>query len=190
MEKCWPVPCSHSHETPKNGTRGAFWEYRKDRYHCGIDISAPTNSPVMAIENGTVIGTGEFSSPEILPYWNQTYFILIKNEDSRISKYAELGKIFVETGEEVKTGQLIGLVGQVLNQDKIDASSPEYVQILKMNHNCSMLHFELYETMPMDCKKYLGGNWFDNRRPIGLLDPTEYLEFEYCHEEKHHGNQK
>jgi murein DD-endopeptidase MepM/ murein hydrolase activator NlpD len=56
--KSWPVKDSYSKEIPKQGSAGSFWEDRKDRHHCGIDIYAPKGSEVVSIEEGVVIGTG------------------------------------------------------------------------------------------------------------------------------------
>jgi murein DD-endopeptidase MepM/ murein hydrolase activator NlpD len=176
MEKTWPVPASYSKKVPKSGTQGAFWEYRKDRHHCGVDIYAPEGSPVLSVANGRVVETGEFSSPEILPYWNQTYYVLIRNQDGVFCKYAELAGVQVVVGESVKAGQILGRVGQVLNCQKVGANSPQYIQELINGQQASMLHFELYAAIRMDCPNYLGGNWFKNRKPNGLLDPTGYLD--------------
>ncbi|WP_276575142.1 hypothetical protein [Methanococcoides seepicolus] len=39
-----------------------------------------------------------------------------------------------------------------------------------------MLHFELGEDTPVvEDNNYIGGNWFGNKGPRKLLDPTEYL---------------
>ncbi len=173
--KYWPLSESYSKLLPKNNKAGSFWEDRGDRFHCGVDIYAPEDSEVIAVESGIVMNTGIFTTQEMIPYWNKTYYILIETKSGFICKYAELGKIIVKKGDEVKAGQIIGYVGMVLNKDKIDSSSPLYIQKLK-NKNPSMLHFELYYAKAIETHKlYLGGNWFGKTKPDVLLNPYEYL---------------
>jgi murein DD-endopeptidase MepM/ murein hydrolase activator NlpD len=174
--KIWPVPDSYSRKLPETGAPGSFWENREDRHHCGVDIYAPKESKVCAIEAGEVIEVGRFTSPELLPYWNVTYFILLQLQNGLVSKYAELGEVLVKAGQRVKAGQVIALVGSVLNPDKITKGSPLYIQRLRENGNQSMLHFELYERRPTSSENYLGGNCFEESKPDGLLDAAAYLK--------------
>ena len=174
--KFWPVPDSYRKSLPRSGEAGCFWENRGDRNHCGIDIYAPPESSVLAVDAGRVVKVGIFSSPEAVPYWNVTHFILIRHEDGLVANYAELQEALVKEGDEVRGGDAIGLVGAVLNPEKITESSPFYVQRLKNNGHSSMLHFELYRGAPTFPSNYLGGNAFDPLRPPNILDPTTYLE--------------
>jgi murein DD-endopeptidase MepM/ murein hydrolase activator NlpD len=173
--KFWPVPNSYSKKIPLNGNPGSFWEYRGDRFHSGIDIYAPEGSEVLSVDDGKVIDTGKFTSPKTIPYWNKTYYLLIKNNDGFFCKYAELGSITVKTSENVKAGQIIGQVGLVIDANKITNDSPNYIKRLKKDGKTSMLHFELCESRPNQNKNYLGGNYFINIKPKNLLDPTSYL---------------
>ena len=173
--KYWPVPNSYSRKIPKNNEQGSFWEKRQDRYHCGIDIYASKNSEVISMDDGTVFDLGIFTSPDRNVYWNVTKYVLIENKDNIICKYAELGKITVKIDEKIKAGQLIGYIGTVLNVEKITKESPLYIQKIKENNNLSMLHFEIYNSKPIQNKKYLGGNWFSPKKPKNLLNPTLYL---------------
>ncbi len=171
--KHWPVPSSYSKIIPASGSPGSYWEHRGDRRHCGVDIYAPESSDVHSIESGTVIGAGRFTSPDRTSYWNETYYVLIRNESGLVCKYAELGHVKVKEGGHIKAGQLIGHVGLVLNGSKITPDSPEYIQKLK---HASMLHFELYRSNPIEANDaYSGGNWFSDTKPENLLDPGDYL---------------
>ncbi len=175
----WPVPDSYSKNIPTDGSPGSFWENRGDRYHCGVDIYAPEGSEVLSVEDGKVIDVGIFTSPKTIHYWNTTYYMLIQNETGFICKYAELGDVTVNINESVKIGQLIGHIGLVLNSDKINERSPLYIKRIKKNRNESMLHFELYYSLPRGNKKYLSGNWFNSKKPESLIDPTDYLKSTY-----------
>ena len=174
--KHWSVPASYQKSVPAVGLAGFFWENRGDRRHCGVDIYAPQNSDVVFIEGGRVVGTGVFTSPEKVPYWNVTHDVLIETDCGLICRYAELGDVAVNIGDIVKSGELIGHVGLVLDISKITDSSPEYIRKLKEKGSPSMLHFELWKAQIVDSDNYLGGNWFLGEKPQNLLDPTAYIE--------------
>ena len=173
--KFWPAPKSYSRKLPGSRSTGSFWKWRGDRHHCGVDLFAPVGSPVVAIEAGRVIRRGAFTSPARRPYWNGTFFVLVRHDSGVVAKYAELGKVFVRTGQSVAAGQQIGLVGRVLNPKRVDKASPRYIRQMVRKARVSMLHFELYSAPVKESKHYAGGNWFTDRKPPRLLDPTDYL---------------
>lgn len=174
--RCWPVPGSSRVEVPASGTPGHFWEDRGDRRHCGMDIHAPAGSDVVAVEPGEVVTVAPFTSPEIIPYWNETFYVLIRHESGHFCKYAELGSTAVLRGEPVEAGQVIGQVGMVLNDQAIRDDAPFYIQKLKEAGLGSMLHLEVYRVMPKPLPNYLGGNLFGAPRPAELVDPAQYLK--------------
>ncbi len=173
--KFWPAPKSRSRRLPGSRSAGSFWKWRGDRHHCGVDLFAPAGSPVLAIESGKVIRRGSFTSPLKRAYWNRTFFVLVRHESGVVAKYAELGKVLVRTGQRVTAGQLIGMVGRVLNPKRVDSSAPPYIRRMINTRRVSMLHFELYSAPAKESKKYSGGNWFARGKPPRLLDPTGYL---------------
>lgn len=173
--KYWPVPNSYSKKVPIKGAKGSFWEDRDDRRHCGIDIYAPKGSKVLSIDNGKVIHIDIFTSPNILPYWNLTKYVIIQNNNDLFFKYAELEDITVEIGQIINAGDIIGTVGSVLKLNKITHKSPKYIQEIKKNKTPSMLHFEIYSSNPAKSNQYLGGNWFGNKKPKHILNPNNHL---------------
>jgi murein DD-endopeptidase MepM/ murein hydrolase activator NlpD len=174
--KFWPVPKSDTRRVPQNGSPGAFWEDRGDRYHCGIDIYAPEGSDVIAVEAGEVFETGVFTSSDKAPHWNRTYYVLVGHQNGFIAKYAELRSVAVRRGQRVEGGQRIGDVGSVLNARRVTAHSPPYVRRLHGNGNGSMLHFELFERSCLALPDYQGGNIFGSLKPSHLVNPTAYLK--------------
>ena len=92
-----------------------------------------------------------------------------------IYKYAELERVTVKINKFVKGAQLIGYVGAVLNFDKITNNSPQYIQEIKKKSIASMLHLEVYSSKSQVTKKYLGGNWFGNKKPQNLLNPNYHV---------------
>ncbi len=175
----WPVPNSHSKKIPKYGDPGSFWENRGDRCHCGIDIYAPYGSEIYSIDEGIVVDIGRFTSSDIVPYWNTTYYILVRGKSELIFKYAELGEVVVVNKEKIKSGQLIGHVGKVLNKAKITQGAPKYIQNLIKEQHLSMLHFEMRRSLNKYGKEYLGGNWFGKNKPDDLINPTHYFHNTY-----------
>ncbi|NBI28468.1 M23 family metallopeptidase [Chengkuizengella marina] len=83
--------------------------YRRDpftnalSFHTGLDIGAFYNDPVFAAADGTISYTGYDRI-----YGNQ---ITINHSRGMITRYMHLNKILVESGQQVKKGQKIGLVG-------------------------------------------------------------------------------
>lgn len=80
-----------------------FFNNQPRRPHSGLDIAAPEGTPVKAIESGRVIDTGNF--------FFSGNMIYIDHGQGIISLYAHLHRIDVKPGDEIKKGQIIGLVG-------------------------------------------------------------------------------
>ncbi len=80
--------------------------YRSD--HRAIDIAAPAGSPVTASDRGVVLRAG----------WNsQGYgnFVIIDHNIDYLTLYAHMSEIFVQEGEIVAQGQILGTVGSTGN---------------------------------------------------------------------------
>ncbi len=83
--------------------------WRKDpfthdwKYHKGVDLAAPSGTPVPAMMAGRV----EFSGWQ-LGYGNT---VVVENQDGLRMRYAHLNQLEVSTGEEVRRKQIIGEVG-------------------------------------------------------------------------------
>ncbi|RMF22043.1 MAG: M23 family metallopeptidase [Cyanobacteria bacterium J083] len=78
------------------------------RMHSGTDIGAPLGTPVLATYSGQVVvanNLGGYGKIVILRHENNT----------QESRYAHLSEIFVQPGEWVEQGKIIGLVGSTGN---------------------------------------------------------------------------
>ena len=174
LRRHWPLP-GFEPVLPREGNPGSFWEDRGDRHHAGVDLYAPVGSRVVAIEDGTVISVGIFTSPELVRYWNRTFQVTISHASGVFCRYAELGGVVVEPGVSLSGGGLIGHVGEVLNLPLIGPEAPPYIRALKEQGHGSMLHFEAFSSPPSLAPEYRGGNWSSRERPPYLLDPALLL---------------
>ena len=102
----WPVPDSHR-ITSNYGRR--ICPFHGPELHPGIDIGAPSGSPIVAASSGTVISAGRRGS-----YGNT---VLIDHGNGVVTLYAHqvAGGIRVRAGQRVAKGQTIGAVGSTGN---------------------------------------------------------------------------
>lgn len=73
------------------------------RQHSGVDLAAPTGSPVLATAAGTVTYAD----------WRSGYglLVVVEHGGGLQTRFAHLSRIVVGTGQRVASGQLVGLVG-------------------------------------------------------------------------------
>jgi murein DD-endopeptidase MepM/ murein hydrolase activator NlpD len=94
---------------PVNGTITSTFGYRTDpltgqtTFHTGIDIAAAEGTPVIAALGGTVLSVGEDAS--------YGKVVEIDHGQTLITLYAHAQAITVKTGDVVKQGDTIALVG-------------------------------------------------------------------------------
>ncbi len=97
----WPVPASH--------TISSTFGYRihpifgTKKFHSGLDISAPSGTPIVAADSGTVV-TAVYSSS----YGN---YVAISHGNGNSTLYGHMSKMAVTSGQSVTKGQVIGYVG-------------------------------------------------------------------------------
>jgi murein DD-endopeptidase MepM/ murein hydrolase activator NlpD len=92
----WPVPSFYK-VSSHFGPRGR-------KHHDGIDIPAPSGTPIIAIDSGVVI----YSNNGIRGYGNM---IVIAHSEELFSVYAHNRKNKVKKGEKIKRGQMIAEIG-------------------------------------------------------------------------------
>ena len=78
--------------------------------HNGLDIGAPVGTPIFAAEDGVVTRVDNNDRSAWSKYQYGKY-ILVKHNNNLTSLYAHLSKYAVQTGQQVKRGELIGYVG-------------------------------------------------------------------------------
>ncbi len=75
--------------------------------HTGLDIAAPTGTPIKVIANGTVTFSAYSGS--------YGYLVKIEHGNNLETWYAHTSKMYVKVGQEVKAGDIIAAVGNTGN---------------------------------------------------------------------------
>ncbi|HEY9847824.1 MAG TPA: peptidoglycan DD-metalloendopeptidase family protein [Leptolyngbyaceae cyanobacterium] len=89
---------------PARGVLTSGYGWRWGRMHKGIDIAAPTGTPIFASAPGVVI----------YARWNSGGYgnlVDIKHADGSVTRYAHNSRIFVQEGQVVEQGQHISAMG-------------------------------------------------------------------------------
>ncbi|MBP7831656.1 MAG: peptidoglycan DD-metalloendopeptidase family protein [Candidatus Pacebacteria bacterium] len=95
--------------TQKFGVTASSGRLYKSGSHSGIDLGAAIGTPVYAMADGTVEGTGD--TDVLCPRVSYGRFILIKYSNGLASTYGHLSVISASAGQSVKKGQLVGYSG-------------------------------------------------------------------------------
>ncbi|MDQ3733215.1 MAG: M23 family metallopeptidase [Actinomycetota bacterium] len=90
---------------PVNGRFTSCFCMRWGDFHSGIDIAAPTGTPIVAPEAGVVLEAGPASG-----YGNVIY---LQHENGDVTVYGHMSKVLVEAGQIVEGGELIAEVGNL-----------------------------------------------------------------------------
>lgn len=92
---------------PTRGRISSRYGSRWGRMHRGLDIAAPTGTPINAADGGTVSFSG---------YKNSFgYMVEINHGNGLVTRYAHCSKLLVKRGEKVYKGQQIAKVGNTGN---------------------------------------------------------------------------
>lgn len=97
----WPVP-GHTRISSGYGYRQHPILNTRE-FHTGIDIPAPTGTPAVAIDNGTIIYSGVKGG-----YGNT---IMIQHDDGKVSLYAHNSQLLGSVGQRVQKGQAVSKIG-------------------------------------------------------------------------------
>lgn len=153
-------PIKKHFDVPVGNHYGSFGVKRKYSYHCGVDLYTKENTPVFAIEFGTVVEVKWFTGPEAeSDWWLPTRCVSVQG-DSGVIVYGEIQEVsHINVGSNICMGEHLGNVQRVLKHDKGKPMSMLHIQLLE--------HGMTDDDIP---------SWKHNmEKPKGLLDPTNIL---------------
>ena len=99
----WRAPLSSYDITATFGQASSLWSTA----HTGVDLAAPTGSPVSAVARGIVTAAGYDGA--------YGYKVIVRHDDGSTTWYAHLSTISVTAGDAVSNSSVIGTVGSTGN---------------------------------------------------------------------------
>lgn len=92
------------------GTRRSPFTKEVD-FHAGIDMAAPTGTPIYAPANGVVAFSGRYPLKQSVGWWRYGNLVALRNGDRFITLFGHCDELMVRTGETVEQGQVLATVG-------------------------------------------------------------------------------
>ncbi|MBG0782273.1 MAG: M23 family metallopeptidase [Bacteroidales bacterium] len=118
--------------------------YKVNKFHQGVDFSAPVGTDVYATGDGKVISSSKSK-------WGYGNTLVIDHGFGYQTKYSHLHEFKVKKGEKVKRGQLIGAVG---NTGKSTAPHLHY-EVHKNRRPVNPIHFFFNDLSPEEYEMIL-----------------------------------
>ena len=101
--KVWVLPVSYTRFSSPFGWR-THPIYGDTRFHAGVDLSAPTGTPILASRAG-VVTVASYEGG------GAGYYVNINHLDGFVTRYMHMTHFIVSEGQTVKAGQIIGYCG-------------------------------------------------------------------------------
>jgi len=98
----WLVPCDYTRFSSPYGYR-IHPVYGDWRFHSGVDLAAPSGTPIIASRSG-VVKTATYN-------WSAGYYVAIDHQDGFETRYMHMTHYIVGVGDHVTAGQVIGYMG-------------------------------------------------------------------------------
>jgi murein DD-endopeptidase MepM/ murein hydrolase activator NlpD len=105
-----PVPADRFVLTSPFGNRVSPFTRAAD-FHKGLDLSAPTGTPVYAAADGVVTFSGRYPLRQSVAWWRFGNVVTIKHAERFVTIYAHCDEVRVRQGQTVKQGDVIATVG-------------------------------------------------------------------------------
>jgi murein DD-endopeptidase MepM/ murein hydrolase activator NlpD len=105
-----PLPADQFVLTSPFGNRVSPFTRTAD-FHKGLDLSAPTGTPIYATADGVVTFAGRVALGTSVNWWRFGNVVTIKHSDRFITIYGHCDTVKVKTGQTVRQGETIATVG-------------------------------------------------------------------------------
>jgi murein DD-endopeptidase MepM/ murein hydrolase activator NlpD len=105
-----PVPADQFVLTSPFGNRVSPFTRTAD-FHKGLDLSAPTGTPIYATADGVVTFAGRYPLGQSVSWWRFGNVVVVKHSDRFITIYAHCDTVRVRAGQQVTQGETIATVG-------------------------------------------------------------------------------
>jgi murein DD-endopeptidase MepM/ murein hydrolase activator NlpD len=105
-----PLPADQFVLTSPFGNRVSPFTRAAD-FHKGLDLSAPTGTPVYAAADGVITFAGRYPISQSVAWWRFGNVVTINHAERFITIYAHCDSVNVRAGQTVKQGDVIATVG-------------------------------------------------------------------------------
>ncbi len=80
-------------------------------FHAGLDLAAPTGTPIHAPADGVVLFAGRYSLQKSVGWWRYGNLVILGHGDHFRTLYGHCSKVLVQRGQHVSQGDVIAQVG-------------------------------------------------------------------------------
>lgn len=84
---------------------------RASDFHKGLDLSAPTGTPITATADGVVSFAGRYPLSQSVAWWRFGNVVVVNHSDRFITIYGHCDTVKVHAGQTIKQGEVIATVG-------------------------------------------------------------------------------
>jgi murein DD-endopeptidase MepM/ murein hydrolase activator NlpD len=84
---------------------------RQGDFHKGLDLSAPTGTPIYATADGVVSFAGRYPISQSVAWWRFGNVVVVNHSDRFITIYGHCDTTKVQSGQQVRQGEIIATVG-------------------------------------------------------------------------------
>lgn len=105
-----PLPADQFVLTSPFGMRISPFTRASD-FHKGLDLSAPSGTPIYASADGVVSFSGRYPLRESVSWWRFGNVVVINHSDRFITIYGHCDTVKVSAGQKIRQGEIIATVG-------------------------------------------------------------------------------
>lgn len=80
-------------------------------FHAGLDLAAPTGSPIYAPADGVVVFAGRYPLKSSVSWWRYGNLVVLRHGDLFVTLFGHCHEVKVATGQRVRQGDLVATVG-------------------------------------------------------------------------------